>query len=301
LENDVKCREELLSEIKDLQARLEEAEEALRAISKSRNNEARQHSEDKTHWAKNRNSERAAANKMIESVKIEHQYVEKELGQTKEKLRHVSFRLLLAEEKERKRIAQEIHDGIGQHWAIIKFRLENILQQLDEQLATPLKDIIPIIQVGMEETRRIQMNLRPPLLDDLGILATIIWVCREFQKAHPDIHLETKISVEEHEVPSDVKTVVYRLTQEALNNIAKHSKADLVILSLGKKQGKIEFTIQDNGQGFDLSEVLYQKSYEMGIGLAGMEERAQFSGGNLSIESGKGAGTTIQAIWPITT
>ena len=69
----------------------------------------------------------------------------------------------------------------------------------------------------MEETRRIQMNLRPPLLDDLGILATIIWVGREFQKAHPDIHLETKISVEEDEVPSDVKTVVYRLTQEALN------------------------------------------------------------------------------------
>ena len=159
----------------------------------------------------------------------------------------------------------------------------------------------PNIQVGMEETRRIQMNLRPPLLDDLGILATIIWVCREFQKAHPDIRLETKISVEEHEVSSDVKTVVYRLTQEALNNIAKHSKADFVNLSLGKKQGKIEFTIQDNGQGFDLSEILCQKSYERGIGLAGMEERAQFSGGNLSIESVKGAGTTIQATWPITT
>jgi signal transduction histidine kinase len=299
LENDAKSREELLLEIKDLRARLDETEEALRATSKNRNNEVRKHSEDKTLWAKERNSERAAANEKLRSVKTEHQHVEKELGQTKERLRHVSFRLLMAEEKERKRIAQEIHDGIGQHWSTIKFRLENILQQLDEQLATPLNDIFPIIQLGMEETRRIQMNLRPPLLDDLGILATISWVCREFQKAHPEINLETKIGVKEHEVPSEVKTVVYRLTQEALNNIAKHSKAASVILSLGKNRGKIEFTIQDNGQGFDLGEVLSQKSYEKGIGLAGMKERAQFSGGNLSIETVKGAGTTIQATWPI--
>jgi len=207
----------------------------------------------------------------------------------------------MAEEKERKRIAQEIHDGIGQHWATIKFRLENILQQLDEKLATPLKEIFPIIHVGMEETRRIQMNLRPPLLDDLGILATISWVCREFQKAHPEINFETKIGVKEQEVPSEVKTVIYRLTQEALNNIAKHSKADFVNISLGEKQGRIDFTIHDNGQGFDLGKVLSQKSYEKGIGLAGMKERAQFSGGTLSIETAKGAGTTIQAAWPIGT
>jgi signal transduction histidine kinase len=231
----------------------------------------------------------------LQFEKMEHRYSEKELGKTREQLRDVSFKLLLAEETERKRIAQEIHDGIGQYWSTVKLRVERILSQIDKEIAMPLKDILPIIQVGLEETRRIQMNLRPALLDDLGILATISWFCREFQKAHPATHVETKIDVPEEDISNPVKTVIYRVLQEALNNISKHSKTTLVNLSLQRDEGTIEFIIQDHGQGFDMNAVLSHKNYEKGLGLSGMKERTHLSGGSFWIESIKGIGTTIRA------
>jgi len=299
LDNDAETREELLAEIKDLRARLADTEEALRTSDKKRNNHMRKHAEDEIAWGKERNHERARADELLQFEKMEHRHSEKELGKTREQLRDVSFKLLLAEETERKRIAQEIHDGIAQHWSMVKLRVERILDQLGKEIATPLKDILPIIQVGLEETRRIQMNLRPALLDDLGILATISWFCREFQKAHPAIHVETKIDVQEEDISNPVKTVIYRVLQEALNNISKHSKTALVTLTLQKTEGAIEIIIQDQGQGFELNAVLSQKSYEKGLGLSGMRERTHLSGGSFTIESTKGIGTTIQASWPL--
>ena len=158
---DAETREELLAEIKDLRARLAETEEVLLAAQKSRNNHVSKHAEDEIRWGKERNHELARADELLQFEKVEHRHSEEELGKTRDQLRDVSFRLLLAEETERKRIAQEIHDGIGQYWSTVKLRVERILSQIDKEIAMPLKDILPIIQVGLEETRRIQMNLRP--------------------------------------------------------------------------------------------------------------------------------------------
>jgi signal transduction histidine kinase len=298
LDKEAETREALLAEIKDLRSRLAESEQALLAAAKNRNNHVRKHAEDEIRWAKERNGERAKADEVLQIEKLEHRHSEEELGKTREQLREVSFKLLLAEETERKRIAQEIHDGVGQHWATVRLRVEGILNQLDKEIAAPLKDILPIIQVGIEETRRIQMNLRPALLDDLGILATLRWFCREFQKAHPAIRVETKIEIHEEDISNPIKTVIYRVLQEALNNISKHSRTTLVILSLQKKEGRIELTVQDHGRGFDTDVVLSQKSYEKGLGLSGMKERTHLSGGSFSIESTKGVGTIIRSSWP---
>ena len=297
--SDSRTQEELLAEIRDLRTRLEETLGELHALSKNRNHQARRHSEDESRWARERDSERARAEEMLRIEKGERQHAEKELGKTQEQLREVSFRLLLAEETERKRIAQEIHDGISQHWSTVNLRVEEILKDLDQRIAAPLQDILPLIRVGMEESRRIQMHLRPALLDDLGILATIKWFCREFQKAQPGIRIETRINIQEEEVPTTVKTVVYRVMQEALNNISRHSNGSLVKISLEKTEGTTEFIIQDNGQGFDLNAVLALKGFERGLGLAGMKERTQLSGGTFRMKSGEGGGTTIRASWPV--
>jgi signal transduction histidine kinase len=299
LGSDARTQEDLLSEIRDLRTRLEETLGELRAVSKNRNHRARRHSEDEIRWAEERNSERARSEEMLRTEKVERQHAEKELGKTQEQLREVSFRLLLAEETERKRIAQEIHDGISQHWSTVKLRVEEILKNLDQHIATPLEDILPLIRVGLEESRRIQMHLRPALLDDLGILATITWFCREFQKAQPDIRIEAKINIQEDEVPTTVKTVVYRVMQEALNNISRHSNGSLVRITLEKTEGVTEFIIEDNGKGFDLNAVLALKGSERGLGLAGMKERTQLSGGTFLLESAEGVGTTIRASWPV--
>jgi len=297
--SDARTQVELLSEIKDLRTRLEKTLGELHAISKNRNHQARKHSDDQIRWVNERDSERARAEEMLRSEKVERGHAEKELGKTQKQLREVSFRLLLAEETERKRIAQEIHDGISQHWSTVKLRVEEILKNLDQHIATPLEDILPLIRVGLEESRRIQMHLRPALLDDLGILATIKWFCREFQKAQPGIRVETRINIQEEEVPATVKTVVYRVMQEALNNISRHSNGNLVKITLERTEGTTEFIIQDNGRGFDLNAVLALKGSERGLGLAGMKERTQLSGGTFHLESAEGVGTTIRASWPV--
>jgi signal transduction histidine kinase len=137
------------------------------------------------------------------------------------------------------------------------------------------------------------MNLRPSLLDDLGLLATIEWFAREYQNTYPTIRIEKQTEIEETQVPDPLKAVIYRILQEAMNNIAKHSKANLVSISLmGKKDG-IELVIEDNGIGFDM------ESIKRGLGLGSMKERAEFSGGSFDMESVRGKGTLIRASWLI--
>ena len=231
LEDDSKTKEEILEELKNLRTRLQEVEEARRVIWKEKNNQARRHDEEEIRWTQERENERASSGEILHFEKMEHRHSEEELGKTREQLRDVSFRLLQAEETERKRIAQEIHDGVGQHWVIVKHRVESILKQLGKEITTPLEDILPIIQVGIEETRRIQMNLRPALLDDLGILATLSWFCREFQKANPVIRIETKIHIQENDVANSVKTVIYRTAQWGENGGQIHDPRTISVLA----------------------------------------------------------------------
>jgi PAS domain S-box-containing protein len=231
----------------------------------------------------------------------ERKQVEESLRESENHLRHLSSQLLTAQENERKRIALELHDGIGQSLSALKFGVENSLKQMDKGTARPiikpLEAVIPIIQESIEEVRKIAMDLRPATLDDLGILATIAWFCREFQTIYSEIRIEKQINIKENEVPELQKTVIYRVMQEAMNNIAKHSKADLVRLSLRKTDSVIELVIEDNGLGFDLEDALSVESSTRGLGLSSMKERTEFSGGSFTIEAVKGAGTIVRSIW----
>jgi signal transduction histidine kinase len=151
----------------------------------------------------------------------------------------------------------------------------------------------------MEEVRIISMDLRPSTLDSLGILATIGWFCREFQTAYPHIRIERQIDIREDEVPEPHKTVVYRLLQESFNNIAKHSRADLVRIHLAKAEGAINLAVHDNGRGFDSEHVVSGENLMVGFGLASMRERTESLGGSFSILSNAGEGTVMRASWDI--
>lgn len=216
-------------------------------------------------------------------------------------LRRANEQLLTAQEDERKRVAQELHDGIGQSLTAIKFRLEGALALSDQQTtaeqASSLKGLIPLIQQAVEEVRRISMDLRPSVLDDLGILATIAWFCREFETAFSNIRIEKAISLEEEDVPEPLKIVIFRILQEALNNIAKHSGADRVALTLRKDQGTLKLVVEDNGVGFDPERVLSVNHARRGKGLPGMKDRIELSGGALTVVAKPHGGTTIQANW----
>ncbi len=226
-----------------------------------------------------------------------------ELSQANEEHRILSRQLLSAEETERKRIAGEIHDSIGQALSAIKFSLENSIKVFQDNFIqldlAPLEAIVPLIQKTIEEVRGIVMDLRPSILDDLGILATINWFCREFENIYTTIIIQKEIAIQEEEIPPPLKTVIYRILQEALNNVAKHSQADRVRLSMRKKDAGLELTLADNGKGFDVESTLSSNPSIRGVGLASIRERAELSGGFYTIESGRDKGTNIFIWWPL--
>jgi PAS domain S-box-containing protein len=217
------------------------------------------------------------------------------------KLRLLSSQLLKVQESERKRISRELHDSIGQSLAAIKFGAENVLTKMREganQASISLLDaLIPLVQNASAEVRRIHTDLRPSLLDDLGIIATISWFCREFEKLYSGLSIEKQINVHEKDVPDNLKIVIFRILQEALNNVAKYGKADLVRVALEGSDEQMELVITDNGQGFDLNQARSETVLEGGFGLTSMKERAELSGGVFSIKSAKGKGTTVRASW----
>lgn len=224
-----------------------------------------------------------------------------EMKKREQESKRLASELLTAQETERKRIANELHDGLASDLAAIKMSWENKLDSMRNKTSTNIRieDLITRIQKSIEELRRIMTSLHPSILDELGITATIHWHCREYQKTYPHIQINLQIEAPENEISVQLKTAIYRICQESLNNIAKHSTANLVLLSLCKSKEKIELAIKDNGQGFDLNEFSKTKKYRKGLGLGSMKERAEISGGSLSIESSPGAGTMIHASWPL--
>ena len=234
----------------------------------------------------------------------ERKRAEEELRVSQEELRHLSAQLLEAQERERKRVARELHDGLGQTLSAMKFRIENTIGELDAEeqaeSADALKNLVSMAQRAVEEVRRISKNLWPSTLDDLGLLPTISWFCREFGEMHPHVRIEREMAVQEDSVPDPLKITIYRVLQEAMNNVARHSRASEVSLSLKEEDGRLHLTIRDNGVGFDTDPTAPQKGLDRGLGLASMKERTQLSSGRFAIESRPGSGTTILASWKCT-
>jgi signal transduction histidine kinase len=224
------------------------------------------------------------------------------MWKSKNDLRELSSKLLTIQEEERKKLSSELHDSIGQTLAALKYHIEMALKIKDQgDLFTAmnhLEQAIPTLQRSIEETRSIYTGLRPPMLDDLGLLATIDWLRREFVKLYPGIHLEVQAAIEEEEIPEYMKACMFRIAQESLNNAAKHSKAEWVDLSLAKNGNNIDLTVADDGIGMDLGRFTHTP-YAKTLGLTGMRERAELTGGSFRIESAPGAGTSVRASWPM--
>lgn len=241
-------------------------------------------------------------NLMLSKKITDHKTAEEALQRSEEQLRRLGRKLLTSQEEERRLIAIELHDGIGQIVSAIKFKVETVVEELkgkeSAQAFQSLGPVVSMIQDAVEEVRRISKNLRPPTLDDLGIVATISWFCREFMKIYSDIQVEKEIFLNEEEVPHELKISIFRMLQEAFNNVAKHSQADVVRVVLRKRDGCIDLKIEDNGRGFDIKTALGQRDPDAGLGLASMKERATLSGGSFEVESSPGKGVRIAVSLP---
>ena len=210
-------------------------------------------------------------------------------------------RLLMAKEEETKRIARELHHDLAQSLYTIKSDLGEAIQQVkNNQINVGIESVECVILKIQEISGQIQtigMHLWPPTLDDLGILATISWFCREFERTHSGISVNIRIDVQEKDVPDLLKHVIYKILQETLNNLANHSKANLVHFFLSKRNATVELTVQDNGQGFDMERESLVGS-RLALGLDSMRERTEMAGGSFTIESVIGKGTKIRVSWP---
>jgi signal transduction histidine kinase len=250
-----------------------------------------------------RTAELARTNEKLQLEIEDREKAEEGLRNSEKELRLLSVQLLTAQEDERRRISRELHDSIGQALSAVKFTVENVLQEMKEQGGgtgvQSLETTVRMVQGAVEEVRRIQRNLRPPTLDDLGLLATISWFCREYEGVYADIRIEREIDLEEADVPDPLKIVIYRVMQEALNNVAKHSRTKAVRLALRRADGRVEMEIEDHGVGFDPDELFSGKDTDRGFGLFSMKERTELSDGGFSIESERDRGTTILASWPL--
>jgi PAS domain S-box-containing protein len=216
-------------------------------------------------------------------------------------LKRLSARLLSAHEEERKRLAGELHDSIGQTLAAMKFSIENTLGNTKrgkaEEANSLLEQLVPVLQSAIDEVRNIYSGLRPAMLDDLGIISTLGWFCRQFMATFPNIHVELTIDIDEADMPDGLKICIFRIVQEALNNAAKHSSAEWVDLSLRGERGWVDLVVEDDGIGFDLEDLNSHPVNRPGVGLASMKERAELSGGALSVLSAHGTGTRIEVRW----
>lgn len=223
---------------------------------------------------------------------------EEDLRQWRTYLQLLSAQLLTAQERERERVARELHDGIGQTLSAVKFQIETACAG-DEGKRELMESVVARLRGAVEEVRRIGMALRPSILDDLGLLATVGWFCREFRQTYPGFALETHLSLREEDVPEPLKIVVFRVLQEALNNVAKHSHAVRVRVSLAREGDALVLEVADDGVGFDVEQALALRSTRRSLGLDSMRERTQLSGGSFWIDSEAGRGTCVTASWPV--
>ena len=219
---------------------------------------------------------------------------EEALGVSEKRLQDLASKLLSLQEIERKVIANEIHDGLLSDLAAVKFSLEakiSTMEKAGNPLPSDFQLLLSILQRTMKEARRIMNRLRPSILDEVGLIPALSFLCREFEELHPHIDLECKLEAKENEIPDTIKVVIFRVAQEAITNSVRHGGGASVKMSLVRSSNGIEFMAQDNGQGFNLEEI------KKGAGLESMRERVELLGGTFRIESEIGHGTKIQAIW----
>jgi len=227
-----------------------------------------------------------------------------EEAQIRENLKSELFRrVVAAQESERQRIARDLHDETGQALTAIGMGLRGLSTSLTnsrnrDQAISTLRRLENLAASSLQELQRLITDLRPSHLDDLGLPAALRWYASQIQE-HTELKVRVDIEGDEEPVTSILKTTIFRIVQEALNNIIKHSQAKDVNIRLEYRNAQVFVSIRDDGVGFDLNATRISRSRRPSLGLAGMQERAALLGGDVKIQSSPGQGTLVEATLPL--
>ena len=222
--------------------------------------------------------------------------VEEELQTSREQLRSLSAHLESVREEERTSVAREIHDELGQMLTALKIDMSWLAKRLPRQdsLLDKTAGMSEILDGAIQTVKRISADLRPGVLDDLGLTAAIEWQGQEFEK-RTDLRFEFTSLPRDIVLDRDRSTAIFRIFQEALTNVVRHANASEVRVSLTKDAGRVVLTVKDNGRGIKKRQLADPKAF----GLIGMRERARSLGGEASICGSAGSGTTVTVSVPI--
>jgi PAS domain S-box-containing protein len=219
------------------------------------------------------------------------------LRDSSERLKDLSRRLIRAEEDERRRIARELHDEIGQALTALKINHQAAIQ-CGEDMAARLEESVAIVDLALGQVSGMSLDLRPSILDDLGLVAALGWyvgrhasrtgLFGRFVADPDDIHADPEI-----------ETACFRVAQEALTNVARHARATRFSVELPQHSGGLQLVVRDDGIGFDTGRALDAASRGSSLGLVGMRERVELVGGRIAFVSGSDAGVEVQAEFPV--
>jgi signal transduction histidine kinase len=233
------------------------------------------------------------------AVETEREKLLREIIFAERKLKVVSKKIIDIQENERKHISRELHDEIGQILTAIKIEVQTSLKYNESpEFKTHLEEVASLINHALDRVRSLSRDLRPSLLDDVGLVSALRWyIDKEGQR----VGLKTKIytDLDDKKLPPDLEITCYRIVQEALTNIIKHAEAKSVIIELYQDMDQLHLRIKDNGKGFDLFNTIKNAMKGKSLGIISMQERVELVGGKLNISSSSKKGTEIHAIFPM--
>jgi signal transduction histidine kinase len=248
-----------------------------------------------------RTGELQCANRELQNEVARRESAEDALRLSRNELALLSQQLIQAQEKERRRIAQELHDSVGQSLSAIKYSLERaaeLQRQNKHDDARPLLSrTIGRVRETITDIRSIAMDLRPSVLDDLGVASALGWLCREFAETYAQLDVRADISAADTDIPDRLVTTIFRCAQELLNNVARHSKAAHVSISLFRDSANITLAVWDDGIGLPHPDS--SGSFGRGYGIRNLRERAQMTGGRMSLGTDHRGGTCVRMDWPM--
>jgi PAS domain S-box-containing protein len=223
---------------------------------------------------------------------------EQAILKTNEMLRSITSELVMTEERERRRIAVDLHDNIAQTLAITKLKLDSLLDQSrGGEFTKPLEEVIDLINQSIGQTRSLMSDLSPSVLYELGLTQAMEWLGEQIQDQY-GLKVIVKNDPKLLGIDKDLQVLLFRSTREMLLNVVKHARAKEAYIILQNLSGRICVTVKDNGAGFDMDGIHHPSGKTGGFGLLSIRERLNHIGGVFEIESRKGEGTCIRLIVP---
>jgi two-component system, NarL family, sensor kinase len=245
--------------------------------------------------------ERAALSQKIDDVLQQQRELIDRLQDGQDYFRHLARSVWRVQEDERRRLAHALHDGVGHSLtALIHLvaQAEGALAERPDEARQRLARAREVVQATLQETRAMSRLLRPQILDDLGLEAALRWLVRAF---HDDHRIAARLDIEQpfEAVDGDLATLVFRVVQESLSNVAKHAGARNVVVALRRRSAALTVVVSDDGRGCDPASAFASAGEGRSSGLGGLRDRVRLFGGALGIESGTGGGCAVTAQFPL--